>query len=173
MLFAFGMMATTAKSQNSLSTIQSNDTIVMLWSNSNGSELDTTEARNGNIQLWNNYPEIYFGKTKDSIATFANHLLSIDTADGRIKPVAVSDIGFIAGYRGQTTFSGITSTTVYTITHGLGYTPVAVFLQPRSDDAAERHYFINNITATTFDIVFLVAPAVGTNNIIFDLIAIR
>ena len=70
-------------------------------------------------------------------------------------------------------FSGITSTTVYTITHGLGYTPSAVFLQPRSDDAAERHYYISNITATTFDIVFTVAPATGTNNLIFDWFAIK
>lgn len=100
-----------------------------------------------------------------------NILTANDT--GVIQRVSISSFNFLQGSYGATTFSGITSTTVYTITHGLGYTPVAVFLQPRSDDAAERHYYVTGITATTFDIVFTVAPATGTNNLIFDWFAIK
>lgn len=73
---------------------------------------------------------------------------------------------------GSTTFSGLTLTTQYTVTHGLPFTPSKVQLQPRSVNAAALFY-IDNITSTTFRITFVVVPTLGTNNISFDWFAYR
>lgn len=75
--------------------------------------------------------------------------------------------GFFEGNRSQTNISGLAATTAYTITHGLSYTPTSISISAKSADAAPPH-FVTNITSTTFDIVFVSQPNIGTNNIIFD-----
>lgn len=74
--------------------------------------------------------------------------------------------------KGSVSTSGVALQTTYTITHSLGYTPTSIFIQARSNAAAEKSY-ITNITSTTFQIVFLTVPILGTNNILFDWVSIK
>jgi|GEM_PF-3841264 len=63
----------------------------------------------------------------------------------------------------------------FTVTHGLGFTPVAVFVAPTSP-AACLGWWVDKttITATTFDVIFATAPVLGlVNNVTFDWIAIK
>jgi hypothetical protein len=73
---------------------------------------------------------------------------------------------------GSWTGSGTIGQTVYTITHGLGYTPSSVFIQAQSTAAAEKS-FVTNITSTTFQVTFLTIPLLGTNNINLKWYALR
>lgn len=68
---------------------------------------------------------------------------------------------------GTATVSGTILQTQYTITHGLGYTPSKVFIQPKSSNAAVPSW-VDNITSTTFRVTFSSVPVIGTNNISFD-----
>lgn len=70
------------------------------------------------------------------------------------------------------TFSGVTLQTTYTVNHGLNFTPVKIFITPRSAAAAVP-YYISNITSTTFTIVFGSVPLIGTLNIVFDYLAVK
>ncbi len=74
---------------------------------------------------------------------------------------------------GSTTFSGILLTTIYTVNHLQAFTPAQVHIQARNAGAASGTSFVQNITATTFQIVFTAVPIIGTNNITFDFLAIR
>lgn len=103
---------------------------------------------------------------------------------GSVFPSPVSQTGKVLKSNGSTflwmnvldngswTGSGTIGQTTYTITHGLGYTPSSVFIQAQSTAAAEKSY-VTNITATTFQIVFLTIPLLGTNNINLRWYAIR
>lgn len=62
-------------------------------------------------------------------------------------------------------FSG-TNSLEYIVIHSLGYTPTSIFLQATSEGATTPCY-ITDLTATTFKIVFVSQPAIGTNNIRF------
>lgn len=75
-------------------------------------------------------------------------------------------------YKGNCIFSGITLTTSYTITHGLGFTPSAILIMPTSSNAAAISY-VSAITSTTFTITFLTIPILGTNNISFTYLALQ
>jgi len=59
----------------------------------------------------------------------------------------------------------------YVVTHNYGYVPV-ITLTERSPDAAADHY-ISDIDSNTFTITFINQPPVGTDNIIFDWVAIK
>lgn len=74
--------------------------------------------------------------------------------------------------KSSSTFSGLSLTTSYTVTHGLGFTPIMIILTPTSAPAAALSY-ISAKTSTTFTVTFLTVPIIGTNNISFDWIAIK
>jgi len=76
--------------------------------------------------------------------------------------------------KGTSTFSGVTLTTTYTVNYGVTYpfTPVTVITVPKSANAAALSY-ITNITTSSFQIVFLTVPVLGTNNISFDWIVVK
>lgn len=78
----------------------------------------------------------------------------------------------IQGTKGTSTFSGISLQTSYVITHGLGWTPSSVFVQPTSLNAAVLSY-VSAITSTNFTITFISAPVIGTNNISFYWVAYK
>lgn len=73
---------------------------------------------------------------------------------------------------GQVTFTGVTLQTRYTRTHGQSFTPLQIHIQARSQGAASSLCWIENITATNFDIVFANVPLLVVN-IIFDFLAVR
>jgi len=73
---------------------------------------------------------------------------------------------------GSVVLSGVSLQTQYIVSHGLGYTPKSIWVQPRSADAAALSY-IDNFTSTTFRITFLTVPVLGTNNIDFDWFSLR
>jgi len=54
----------------------------------------------------------------------------------------------------------------FTVTHGFTGTPTNVQVTMAGVDVMLR-YFVNNITATTFDVTFETPPIVGTNNVTF------
>lgn len=104
--------------------------------------------------------------------TFSTVATSGDYNDLSNKPTIPSLTNYVQATLGTSTFSGITLTTQYTITHGLGFTPSSVFMQPKSANASALSY-VDNITSTTFRITFLAIPILGTNNISFSWIAYR
>lgn len=54
----------------------------------------------------------------------------------------------------------------FTVTHGFSTTPTNIQVTPAGVDSAVP-FFVNNITATTFDVTFTTPPIVGTNNVTF------
>lgn len=78
------------------------------------------------------------------------------------------------GIKIPATLSGDGSTTTFTISHTdysvYGYTTTyTVVIVPKSAEATKDAY-ISNVTATSFDVNFITAPASGTNNVVFDYI---
>lgn len=73
---------------------------------------------------------------------------------------------------GKDTISGVNAMTSYAVAHNFGYIPSVVTLSPRSADAAADCY-ISAIDSNTFTITFTNQPPVGTDNIIFDWVAIK
>lgn len=119
----------------------------------------TVNDGNGGIYLWDNS--------------------SIATADGS-RIIAVSGVTTGRWIRsrnnnygtGQVSFPGITLQTRYTRTHNQSFTPTQIHIQARSTSAASSLCWVDNITSTSFDIVFVNVPLLSTN-IIFDFLAIR
>lgn len=70
------------------------------------------------------------------------------------------------GTKGLYATNGDAILTTFTVTHGFTGTPTNVQVTPAGIDSALL-FFVNNITATTFDVVFTTAPIVGTNNVTF------
>lgn len=105
---------------------------------------------------------------------------STTTADG-IRVVAVTGVTTGRWLRskstnygtGSTTFGGIALTSIYTINHNQSFTPAQVHIQARNAGAASGTSYVQNITSTTFQIVFTGIPIIGTNNITFDFLAVR
>lgn len=71
------------------------------------------------------------------------------------------------------TFSGITLQTVYTVNHGQSFTPAQIHIQAINAAARSGTSSVENITSTTFQIIFNAIPILGTNNITFNFLAIR
>lgn len=69
--------------------------------------------------------------------------------------------------RGTSTFSSISLTTAYVITHGLSFTPISVYIQAKSPNAAVNSW-ISALNATNFTVNFTSVPLLGTNNITID-----
>lgn len=68
---------------------------------------------------------------------------------------------------GSATFNGVALQTTFTVSHSAGFTPSQVFITP-SNATTSILYYVDNKTVTTFDVHFLTAPTVGTNNVKFD-----
>lgn len=66
---------------------------------------------------------------------------------------------------GTATLSGDGTTTAFTVNHGLQYAPSRVNPTPDLSTAATPIDGVQNITASSFDVVFSTAPASGTDNI--------
>ena len=88
---------------------------------------------------------------------------------GTIKQILNSDGSWINYHSGRATFSGTGAQTTFTVTHGGGFIPDIVTCMAGSADAA-RNLYTTNYTLTTFDIVFIVAPPGGVNNLILNFI---
>jgi hypothetical protein len=73
---------------------------------------------------------------------------------------------------GSALISGVDTVFSYNVSHNLGTVPTFIDLQSRSADSC-GDYFVSAITATTFTITFINQPPVGTDNIIFDWVAIK
>jgi hypothetical protein len=106
---------------------------------------------------------------------------STATDDGfiTIKPTTVTTgrwvrIGNGNTLKGTAMFGGVSLTTTYTISYPqpFTFTPLTVVTIPRSANAAQLSY-VTNITNTSFQVVFLTVPIVGTNNIVFDYIVVK
>lgn len=91
---------------------------------------------------------------------------------GNVFSVPATNVAGFQGTKGTSTFSGLTLVTTYTVSHGLGYTPSQIILQPRSANAAALNW-TSNYTSTTFRVNFLTIPVIGTNNITFDWLALK
>lgn len=74
---------------------------------------------------------------------------------------------------GQIVFSGIGLQTTYSFNHGLNFTPVKIFLQARSLNAAAAACYISAINSTQFTVIFTSVPILGSNNLIFDWLAVK
>lgn len=75
--------------------------------------------------------------------------------------------------KGSSTFSGTGLVNSFTVTHGLPFTPLQVYIQPRTSNAVQNWIAIGDITATTFKVTFTNIPILGTNNIAFDWLVIK
>lgn len=73
---------------------------------------------------------------------------------------------------GNSTHSGNSSATTFTVTHAAGFTPSRVGLTARTAAAAGAHW-VTIPNSTTFVINFAAAPATATDNIKFDWVAYK
>lgn len=74
--------------------------------------------------------------------------------------------------KGTNTLSGLALQTAYVINHGLPFTPLQVYIQPRSANAAVPSW-ISAINSTSFTVNFASIPVIGTNNITIDWLVIK
>lgn len=74
--------------------------------------------------------------------------------------------------KGTTTFSAAALTTAYTVNHGLPFTPLQVYIQARSSNAAVPSW-VSTINNTSFIVNFASIPILGTNNITIDWLVIK
>jgi hypothetical protein len=86
-----------------------------------------------------------------------------------IAAITPTSIGIVSG---SASFDGDGATTTFTVTTALGSTPSQV-LTTATSPASSSFAYVTNKTATTFDIVFLVAPVIGTGNVTFDWVAYK
>jgi len=74
---------------------------------------------------------------------------------------------------GTATFSGDGSATTFSVAFSANIIlPTAVIAVPNTA-AAAAHFYINNISISGFNIVFITAPPAGSNNIVFKFKAVR
>lgn len=67
-------------------------------------------------------------------------------------------------HTGRREFNGDGVTLTFQVTHNCGFTPTVVIVSPFGADGA-GDFYTTNYTTTTFDVVYLVAPTVGANNV--------
>jgi len=102
------------------------------------------------------------------LGNFAGNITTID-ATSALHAVTLQQLQSLTFKgSGQSTQSGTGALTSFTITHGLsGITSTnKVFITPRSLAAANIQYL--TLSSTTITIFYSVAPATGTNNLIWD-----
>lgn len=73
--------------------------------------------------------------------------------------------------KGSATKSGDSSTTVFTIAHGMASTPASAYVMPSSVDALGEYQV--DVDPTNITITYQVAPATGTNNLSYYWMAIQ
>lgn len=112
-------------------------------------------------------PEGFLGIDSDGNANVS--LIKAETPAGKY----LRDDGtFKAPFsKGNKRTNGDGTTNVFIIPHGFGSTPDAVFVTPLTEDSSAQHW-VDNITATDFNIVFKIAPPSGSNNVSFKFLAI-
>lgn len=123
------------------------------------SGLQTANDENGGTYMW-----------RSSSTTADNGFTVIQvtgTATGRWHRVGNSNT-----VKGTVAFNGVLLQTAYVVTHGLPFAPSQVYIQAMSANAAQLSW-VSNITATSFTINFLAVPVVGTNNLVFNWLAIK
>lgn len=108
--------------------------------------------------------DIAVGGNRSTLTTIAGDW---NTAANTLDPARRPSGGLGRTKRGTYAGNGDGSTTQFTVTHGAGFTPTRVDLEPRSQVSAAVHWY-SNLTATTFRINFAAAPAAGTGNVTFD-----
>jgi len=74
--------------------------------------------------------------------------------------------------KGSSTFSSVTLQTAYVVPHNLPFTPLQVYIQPRTVAAAVVSW-VSNINSTSFTVNFATVPIVGTLNITIDWLIIK
>jgi len=74
--------------------------------------------------------------------------------------------------KGNVTFSATLVTSSYVVNHGLPFTPLQIYVQPTSANAAVPSW-VSNINATSFTVNFASVPILGTNNISIFWLAIK
>lgn len=74
--------------------------------------------------------------------------------------------------KGTSTFSALALTSSYVINHGLPFTPLQVFIQAKTANAAVPSW-ISNINSTSFTVNFSSVPLLGTLNLSFDWLAVK
>lgn len=74
--------------------------------------------------------------------------------------------------KGEVTFSATVLNSTYVVNHGLPFTPLQIYVQPKSANAAVPSW-VSNITSTSFTVNFASVPILGTNNISIFWLAIK
>ena len=74
--------------------------------------------------------------------------------------------------KNQVTLSGGALQTAYVVNHNLPFTPIQVYIQARSSNAAVPSW-VSSINSTSFTINFASVPVLGTNNIVVDYLVIK
>jgi hypothetical protein len=74
--------------------------------------------------------------------------------------------------KGSVTFSATALNSTYVVNHGLPFTPLQVYVQPRSANAAVPSW-VSGINSTSFTVNFASVPILGTNNISIDYLIIK
>jgi len=74
--------------------------------------------------------------------------------------------------KGTSTFSALTLQTSYVINHGLPFTPLQVYIQPMSANAAVPSW-VSNINSTSFTVNFSTVPILGTLNLSINWLVIK
>jgi hypothetical protein len=74
--------------------------------------------------------------------------------------------------KGTSTFSAVTLQSAYVISHGLPFTPLQVFIQAKTANAAVPSW-VSNINSTSFTVNFSSVPLLGTLNLTFDWLAVK
>lgn len=74
--------------------------------------------------------------------------------------------------KGSNTLSGLVLQTAYVINHGLPFTPLQVYIQARSANAAVPSW-VSSINSTSFTVNFSSVPILGTNNLTIDWLVIK
>lgn len=122
--------------------------------------------------LWNDTANFRALAFLPTYSVTNNNFVLTSNSVGRVSPTPISALGGLQGNLGSATVSGTLLQTAYVITHGLSYTPTAVFIQPKSANASALSY-VSNITSTQFTVNFLSVPIIGTNNISFNWVAYK
>lgn len=123
------------------------------------SGLSTVNDNNGGTYMW------------DATSTTADNGFTVIQVTG-VTTGRWLRVGNSNTVKSQSTVSGAALQTAYTINHGLPFTPVQVYIQPRSANAAVPSW-VSNINATSFTVNFASVPVLGTNNLVFDWLVIK
>lgn len=169
MLFAFGLLSAQTTYYYDPATggvtVQGNYTNVNLWS-TNDSIPSFYAPMHNDTTKFNIYTKVFgwTGLDSNHVANVIPTNLIWANSKGEFfkSPMPYN--------KGNTTLSSTLLQTTFVITHGLGYTPTSVIVQPKSASAASGHY-VSAISSTTFTITYLVN--IGISSLTWDWIAYK